>query len=145
MPRLLIATGNPGKAREFRALFAHSPFEVVDGVAAGWSLPEVPETGETFAANAERKAVETSRLLPPEHRDTLLVLDYVGEGFFNVWDGEEVREVEAFWWPRPGAAAADTLGSLRQEWWTHATTPGGASGWFTPDSLPAIDGADACA
>ena len=74
MPRLLIATGNAGKAREFRALLAGGPFEVVEAAVLGWTVPEIPETGETFAANAERKAVETSRLLPPGQRDALLVL-----------------------------------------------------------------------
>ena len=60
MPRLLIATGNPGKLREFRALF-----EALDG-GADWELAspadagiagfEVVEDGDSYAANAGRKA-----------------------------------------------------------------------------------------
>ena len=49
---LVIASGNPGKVREFAALLAELPLEV---------LPqppdlEVEETGTTFAANAQLKA-----------------------------------------------------------------------------------------
>lgn len=52
MQRLVIATRNPGKLREFRALLADLPLELVE--PAG--MPEVPETGSTFAENAEHKA-----------------------------------------------------------------------------------------
>ena len=74
MRRLLIATGNTGKTRELRALLSDLPIQVVEAEELGWTLPEVAETGDTFAANAERKAAETSRRLPVEYRDTLLVL-----------------------------------------------------------------------
>jgi XTP/dITP diphosphohydrolase len=52
MTRLVVATRNPGKVRELRALLSSLALEVVpaDG------LPEVEETGATFAENAERKA-----------------------------------------------------------------------------------------
>ena len=52
--RLVVATHNPGKLVELRALFA--PFSA-DLVSAGeLHLPEPEETGVTFAANAELKA-----------------------------------------------------------------------------------------
>jgi XTP/dITP diphosphohydrolase len=54
--RLLIATRNAGKLRELRSLLAGYEVEVVgpDDVAG---LPEdVPETGDSFRANAEIKA-----------------------------------------------------------------------------------------
>ena len=54
---LVIASGNPGKVREFAALLAELPLEV---------LPqppdlEVEETGTTFAANAQLKAEAVAR------------------------------------------------------------------------------------
>ena len=57
--RLLIATGNPGKLREFRALFdAHveSQWELVAPADAGLRGFSVVEDGETYAENAGRKA-----------------------------------------------------------------------------------------
>ncbi len=57
--RLLIATGNPGKIREFRALFdAHieSEWELVSPADVGLADFSVVEDGETYAENAGRKA-----------------------------------------------------------------------------------------
>lgn len=53
--RLLLATNNPGKVREFRRLLAGSPFEVVTPAEAGISL-DVEETGSTYEENALLKA-----------------------------------------------------------------------------------------
>jgi XTP/dITP diphosphohydrolase len=53
--RLVVATHNPGKVREINDLLR--PFDV-DAVSAGeLGLPEPEETGTTFAANAELKAL----------------------------------------------------------------------------------------
>ena len=57
--RLLIATGNPGKIREFRALFnAHveSEWELVAPADVGLKDFTVVEDGDTYAENAGRKA-----------------------------------------------------------------------------------------
>ena len=51
---LVIATGNPGKLREFKDLLEGLPFEVFAQSALG--VVPVPETGTTFAANALAKA-----------------------------------------------------------------------------------------
>ncbi len=53
--RLLVATHNPGKAREYRELLAGLPVEVTYLDELGLSL-EVEETGSTFAENAILKA-----------------------------------------------------------------------------------------
>ncbi len=53
--RLLLATNNPGKVREFRRLLAGSPFEVLTPAEAGIAL-DVEETGSTYAENAMLKA-----------------------------------------------------------------------------------------
>jgi XTP/dITP diphosphohydrolase len=47
---LVLATGNPGKLREFRALLAAMPFEPVAQADLGIAPPE--ETGSSFLANA---------------------------------------------------------------------------------------------
>jgi XTP/dITP diphosphohydrolase len=52
--RLVVATHNPGKAREMNDLVAPYGMSVV--LAAELNLPEPEETGTTFAANAELKA-----------------------------------------------------------------------------------------
>jgi len=57
--RLLIATGNPGKLREFRELFAahvDSEWELVAPAEVGLKDFTVVEDGETYADNASRKA-----------------------------------------------------------------------------------------
>ncbi len=53
--RLVVASHNPGKVREFRALLAPYGLEAVS--AEELALPEPEETGETFAANAGIKAL----------------------------------------------------------------------------------------
>ena len=55
MRRLLLATSNPGKVREFRRLLATVPFEVVTPADLGLSL-DVEETGASYAENATLKA-----------------------------------------------------------------------------------------
>ncbi len=55
MRRLLIATHNPGKLAEYRALLADLPVELLDLTGAGVHT-SVPETGATFAENAVLKA-----------------------------------------------------------------------------------------
>ncbi len=57
--KLVIASHNKGKLREIAALLA--PFNV-DAVSAGdLGLPEPEETGSTFVANAELKALASAR------------------------------------------------------------------------------------
>jgi XTP/dITP diphosphohydrolase len=54
-PRLLLATNNPGKVREFRRLLDGSGFEITTPAEAGIRL-NVDETGATYAENALLKA-----------------------------------------------------------------------------------------
>jgi len=51
---LVVATGNPGKLREFRSLLAGLPFELVS--LADLRVASPRETGSTFMANALLKA-----------------------------------------------------------------------------------------
>jgi XTP/dITP diphosphohydrolase len=57
---LLIATGNPGKLREFEALLHDLPIHLTNVESMGLSLP-IDETGETYAANASLKAEAYAR------------------------------------------------------------------------------------
>lgn len=58
--KLLIATHNPGKVREYRELLAGLSLEITYLDAEGISL-EVEETGGTFAENAIQKAAAYAR------------------------------------------------------------------------------------
>ena len=58
--KLLVATHNPGKVREYRSLLADLPLEVTYLDAEGITL-EVEETGHTFAENAVLKATTYAR------------------------------------------------------------------------------------
>ena len=53
--KLLVATRNPGKIRELRALFSDLPVDYLTLDEAGMK-DEVAETGDTYAANALLKA-----------------------------------------------------------------------------------------
>jgi XTP/dITP diphosphohydrolase len=76
--RLVIATHNPGKLREMCELLAPYGVEAVSAGELG--LPEPPETGTTFAANARIKAqsaAERARL-PAFADDSGLAVDALG-------------------------------------------------------------------
>jgi XTP/dITP diphosphohydrolase len=58
--KLLVATGNRGKLREIEHLLADAEFEIV-GLEQLPGAPEVVEDGDTFTANARKKAIEMAR------------------------------------------------------------------------------------
>lgn len=76
--RLVIATHNPGKVREIAALVEPHGIEPVSAGALG--LPEPPEDGATFIANALTKAVAAAQAsgLPALADDSGLVVDALG-------------------------------------------------------------------
>lgn len=59
--KLLIATRNQGKLREYRQLLADIPVEVIDLDGLG-IVEEIAETGSTFAENAVQKALAYAQL-----------------------------------------------------------------------------------
>ena len=76
LPRLVIATNNPGKLREFEQLLAGCGFELVTPAQLGVEFaPE--ETGATFQENAKIKAIEAARIcgLPALADDSGLEVD----------------------------------------------------------------------
>ena len=58
--KLLLATGNPGKVREYRTLLSGISFELVTLQEAGINIV-VEETGCTFEENARLKAVTLAK------------------------------------------------------------------------------------
>ncbi len=90
--RLVIASHNPGKVREIRALLGAYGIEPVS--AADLDLPEPEETGTTFVANAELKALQAADLsgLPALADDSGLCVDALGgdPGIFSArWAGPD--------------------------------------------------------
>ena len=65
MQRVLIATSNPGKLRDFAGAALPHGIEIVS-LSNFASLPEVKEDGDTFEANARKKAEHYSRHAPGE-------------------------------------------------------------------------------
>ena len=89
--RLVIASHNEGKVREIRALL--QPYGIEPVSAGSLGLPEPPETGTTFVANAEIKARSAADLsgLPALADDSGLAVDALnGEpGIYSArWAGE---------------------------------------------------------
>ena len=72
----LIASRNRGKIRDFQVLFDQLGYELV-GLDAFEDLPEVVEDGDTFEANAVKKAVQLHAAtgLPTLGDDSGLVVD----------------------------------------------------------------------
>lgn len=59
-PKLLLATNNAGKTREIRAVLGGIPFDIVTPRDVGINI-DVPENGDTYAANAQFKALTLMR------------------------------------------------------------------------------------
>lgn len=76
--KLVLASANTGKLRELQALLAHLEIEVLAQGALG--VPEVEETGASFAENALLKARHAARYtgLPAIGDDSGLVVDALG-------------------------------------------------------------------
>src|SRR6476661_8378627 len=83
--KLVIASHNAGKVREIRALLG--PYGVEPVSAAELDLPEPDETGTTFVANAELKALQAADLsgLPALADDSGLCVEALGNepGIFS--------------------------------------------------------------
>lgn len=95
-PRLVLATRNPGKLRELREILRDAvpglavDAEVVDAGSLG--VPDVPETGTTFAENSllKARAVHEATGLPAIADDSGLSVDVLhgAPGIFSArWSG----------------------------------------------------------
>jgi XTP/dITP diphosphohydrolase len=81
MPRLLVASNNPGKVAEFRRLLAGCGWELATPAELDLELPE-DERGETYAENAKIKALNGARAsgLVALADDSGLEIDALGGG-----------------------------------------------------------------
>lgn len=70
--KIIIATGNIGKAKEFEDLFHTYGYEI-ETLLDHPEIPDIPETGETFQENAYQKASLLS-----EHLGTIVLADDSG-------------------------------------------------------------------
>ncbi|MBM3390821.1 MAG: RdgB/HAM1 family non-canonical purine NTP pyrophosphatase [Betaproteobacteria bacterium] len=94
MKRLVLASNNPGKLREFAALFAPYDIEVLPQSA--FSIPEAEEPHDTFLENALAKARHAARLcgLPALADDSGLCVPALGgepgvhSAYYGGRDGE---------------------------------------------------------
>jgi XTP/dITP diphosphohydrolase len=77
VPRLVLASSNPGKLAEFNRLLADSGFEVVTQTSLG--VDDAEETGLSFVENALLKARHAARQtgLPALADDSGLCVDYL--------------------------------------------------------------------
>jgi XTP/dITP diphosphohydrolase len=90
--KLVVASHNPGKVKEIAALLGAQGIEPVSAGTLG--LPEPDETGTTFAANAELKALLAADLsgLPALADDSGLCVEALGlePGIFSArWAGPD--------------------------------------------------------
>jgi XTP/dITP diphosphohydrolase len=94
MTRLILATRNPGKITELRAILAAAdPSYELIGADAYPDIPDVKETGVTFAENALLKAHALAQAtgLPAVADDSGLCVDVLGgaPGIFSArWAGQ---------------------------------------------------------
>lgn len=101
--RIVLATRNPGKLREFRALLAESPElagvdldeAVIDAATAGCA--EIPETGVSFEENSllKARAVAAQTGLPAVADDSGLAVAVLGgaPGIFSArWAGAQASD-----------------------------------------------------
>lgn len=130
MPKLLIATENQGKLREFQELLAGLGYELVTPRQVGLTL-NVVEDGDTYAENAGKKASAYAAAsgLVALADDSGLEVDAL-DGAPGLYS--------ARYHPRPGASDADrraymleNLGEKPRPWKAHfhatvaVATPGG--------------------
>lgn len=80
--------------------------------------------------------------------DTLIVLDYMGEGMFHFWHRGDVHEgmlpgaPDA--WTEPQTEDLVWLEQPVTEWWAHVILADGREGWLWMEHTPQVYGADAC-
>jgi hypothetical protein len=77
--------------------------------------------------------------------DTIVLLDYLGEGYYNAWVRGRLQEVVDDW-GHADTSATQLLVEPQRQWWTHVTWRSGGQvrrGWIDMDRTEA-DGTDAC-
>jgi XTP/dITP diphosphohydrolase len=110
-PTLVMATRNPGKIRELKAILRDSGVTLLS-LADFPHLPEIPEEGATFGENAAAKAIAVARLTGQSALadDSGLMVDAL-KGAPGVFSARYAQDRTA---PRP-PTDADNWGKLLEE------------------------------
>ncbi|MBZ5498241.1 MAG: RdgB/HAM1 family non-canonical purine NTP pyrophosphatase [Acidobacteriia bacterium] len=117
-PTIVLATHNPGKLREFRALMEPAGWEII-GLSDLSIKTDVEETGGSFAENARLKALSYSR-----DTDLPVLADDSGLEVFSLGGRPGVGSAR---YAGPGASDADRVRKLLAEL---EHTPGSRSARF---------------
>jgi XTP/dITP diphosphohydrolase len=119
-PKLIIATHNPGKVREFDVLMAPLGYEVISAGSLGLAEPE--ETGETFEANAELKAhaAAVAANIPALSDDSGLVVPVL-DGAPGIYSAR---------WAGPGKDFAVAMQRIADELRAKGVEPTGTPAYF---------------
>ena len=105
----------------------------------------VTRVGETVATRPDSLSLSYAEAAPLAAGDTLLVLDYEGEGSFRVWHGGRIGFSGA------GSGVGTPPGmdgphrqivAPEQQWWARVTAPDGRAGWLWMDRTSGVRGAD---
>ena len=110
----------------------------------------VTRVGVSVAVRPTDLPLAYAETTPLAAGDTVLVLDYEGEGSFRVWHGGRIgfSGAGAGVGAPPGGDPADPYRRLvapRQQWWARVAAPDGRAGWLWMDRTPGVRGADALA
>lgn len=125
--KVLIATKNAGKVKEFQFMFAEMGVEV-SSLLDVENAPDVEETGTTFAENARLKAEEIANLyhLPVISDDSGLVIDALGgrPGVFSARYAGIEKDDEKIWTRYWMKCAAFRKRSGPRDLFVHWPSPG---------------------
>ncbi|MDT7855817.1 hypothetical protein RQM47_04100 [Rubrivirga sp. S365] len=108
--------------------------------SGGFAL--LTRVGASVATRPTDLLVPQGEAAPLALGDTVLVLDYEGEGSFRVWHGGRIGFSDAG--GNPGAALRQAT-TPEQQWWARVAAPDGRAGWLWMDRTPGVAGADAFA
>ncbi len=99
MRKIIIATHNKGKAVEFKSLFTKYNIEAISLLDLAKTLPDIEETGETFAENAALKAEGIASIIkkPVLADDSGLIIDALDgrPGIYSARYAGEAKNDEA--------------------------------------------------
>ena len=121
--------GHVASGTEVRADSGNVVVDTIGVVAVSGAMSDI-ESGRTFAKG-----------------DTILLLDYQGEGYRGAWLRGHTISVSEFW-SATGANGAKLVRAPHTAWWTHLSVPQQGDtlrGWvnMTTDSVR-VSGSDAC-
>ncbi len=117
---LIIASHNEGKVREFRELLAPFGFEVKS--AAELNLPEPEETGTTFEANADLKAIAAAKASG--------MLSLADDSGLVVTALDDAPGIYSARWAGANKDFAQAMGRVARELHQAGEEPSGAAAYF---------------